>query len=236
MDPKTFYNQAMPQKYGDDYEAARWRANPFLSAQYDMMRSVMAWVAPLARGKRVLEVGPGPGTWTKFLLRSNPAGRFTLVDISSEMLRQAKESLSGAPIEFVESGLLEYRGAPAEFFFSSRAIEYIDDKQAMAETIASLLVAGGRGVIITKMPKPLFDRLRGRRAELHTGQISPGTLASCLRAAGLVVGRVRIATATVALFNSPRLNAAMFALLSRVPLVWPLTFFAESYVLEFTKP
>lgn len=239
-DPRSFYNRVMPEKYGSDYESARWQANLFLSAQYRMMVDVMnRYVLPsAAHVTRVLEVGPGPGTWTKRLLAVNPSAQYTLVDISSKMLSQAKGSLAGhTNVEFVESDLLLFEALqPYDFFFSSRAIEYMPDKPAVVQKIASSLVPGGCGAIVTKTPKPLFDRMRGRASStLHSAQIQPGELMRLMRANGLVVEKVRIATATVPLLGSAALNESVYRLFRHFPLFFPLTLLSESYLVTFRK-
>jgi ubiquinone/menaquinone biosynthesis C-methylase UbiE len=240
-DPKSFYNDTMPDKVGGDYESARWHANPLLSAQYRMMIDVLnRLVVPIShRASRVLEVGPGPGTWTKFLLTANQNARYTLVDISKEMLAQAREGLaSHTDVTFVESDLLAFESSqPFDFFFSSRAIEYMPDKRAAARKIASLFAPGAHGAIITKMPKPFFDQVRGRKvATLHTGQIAPRDLARILEHSGLIVEKIRIATATLPGFSSARANGWVYMLLKHLPLFFPFTLFAESYLIIFRKP
>jgi ubiquinone/menaquinone biosynthesis C-methylase UbiE len=231
----------MPQKLGGDYEHARWRANPLLSAQYRMMTDVLnRLVVPIVRrALRVLEVGPGPGTWTKILLEANPEAKYTLVDISREMLAQAREGLaSHTDVTFVESDLLAFESSqPFDLFFSSRAIEYMPDKRAAARKIASLLAPGAHGAIITKMPKPFFDQVRGRKvATLHTGQIAPCDLAFILEHSGLIVEKIRIATATLPGFGSAHANSWVYMLLKHSPLFFPFTLFAESYLIMFRKP
>jgi len=240
-DPKTFYNTVMPGKLGSDYENARWRANPLLAAQYRMMTDVLGrLVAPAARSaRRVLEVGPGPGTWTKLLLESNPGAQYTLMDVSREMLAQVRAELSSRKnVAFVESDLAAFEPSePFDFFFSSRAIEYMPDKRTAARKIALLLVPGSRGALITKMPKPFFDRIKGRSiSTLHTGQVLPRDLARVLEQSGCVVEKVRIATATLPGFGSAHANSIVYMLLKHLPLFFPFTLFAESYLVTFRKP
>ena len=230
----------MPDKFGSDYESARWHANPLLAAQYQMMTDALnRLVIPIARrASRVLEVGPGPGTWTKLLLKANPGAEYTLVDISKEMLAQAREGLvAHKNVTFVESDLLAFESSQLfDFFFSSRAIEYMPDKRVAVEKIASLLVPGAQGAIVTKMPKPFFNRVHGRAVSaLHTGQILPRTLVRLLERSGCVVENVRIATATLPGFGSARANGWIYKLLKYVPLFFPFTLFAESYLITFRK-
>ena len=241
LDPKTFYNETMPQKLGGDYESARWEKTPLLTAQYRMMMDVLdRLVIPTVRhSTRVLEVGPGPGTWTKLLLEANPGAEYILVDISKEMLAQAREGLtSHANVVFVENDFLAFESSQSfDFFFSSRAIEYMPYKPAAVEKIASLLLPGAQGAIVTKMPKPFFDRLRGRAPRaLHGAQIDPAVFTRLLRGSGLVVERVHIATATVPLIGSARLNEFAYRFLKHFPFFFPLSLLAESYIVVFRKP
>lgn len=240
-DPRAFYNDRMPEKQGEDYEHARWHANPLLEAQFQMMtRTLNAFAVPYVKNATsVLEVGPGPGTWTKLLMAANPKAHYTLLDISREMLSRARNALEGVQnIAYIEEDLTTYEpNTQYDFFFSSRAIEYMQDKERAVTVIESLLASGGYGVVVTKMPKGLLYAIRGRKVpEFHTGQISPTRLASLMRKAGLQVESVRIATATVPGFGSPYLNRIAHTILSRLPLV-PLTnLFAESYAIRFRKP
>ena len=241
LDPKTFYNETMPQKLGGDYESARWEKTPLLAAQYRMMTDMLdRLVIPIAhRTSHTLEVGPGPGTWTNLLLEANPGAQYTLVDISKEMLTQAREGLAGhTNVTFVESDLLAFESSqPFDFFFSSRAIEYMPDKRAVARKIASLLAPCAQGAIITKMPKPWLNRLRSRQVStLHTGQIMPRNLARILKESGLIVDKIRIATATLPGFGSARANSLVYTLLKHLPLFFSLSLFAESYIVIFRKP
>ena len=240
-DPKAFYDTVMPKKLGDDYEAARWKKNAMQAAQYDMTaETVRLYVLPATQSAaRILEVGPGPGTWTKLLLGANPEAQYTLVDISKEMLGQAREALADrSDITFVESDFLAFESSqPFDFFFSSRAIEYMHDKAAVASKIASLLARGARGAVVTKTPKPLFNRLRGRGiADLHKGQIAPRELTNLLQAAGLEIVGIYTATATVPIIGSAFLNRILFRMIGRLPLFYPLTLLAESYCVIFKKP
>lgn len=241
LDPKKFYNEVMPEKLGTDYEAARWEKDALLSAQHGMAaEAIRRYVLPAAKSAaRILEVGPGPGTWTKLLLEANSKARYTLVDISEEMLGQAREALlSRADITFVESDFLAFGSPqPFDFFFSSRAIEYMPDKAAVAAKIASLLARGAQGAVITKTPKRFFNRLRGRNISgLHSGQIAPCELEKLLQAAGLEVVGIYATTATVPTFGSAPLNRILFKLIGRLPLLYPLTLLTESYCIVFKKP
>lgn len=239
-DPKTFYNERMPQKLGDNYEHARWHSNSFQKAQYAMMQDVMRRVVLCAKNaKRILEVGPGPGTWTEFLLDGNKEAAYTLVDISAEMLQRAQANLPhGFSISYVESDFLQFQSSESfDFIFSSRALEYVSDKPAAVAKIALLLALGGSVAIITKMPKPFLQKVTGTKSsELHSGQIAPAALIRLFQKNGLQVEMLRVATATLPGFKSAFLNTLTYRILSSVPLLSPLSIFAESYVVIAKKP
>lgn len=241
MNPKSFYDDTMPKKLGADYEKARWHSSPLVEAQYEMTRKTLQrlLVPQVQHAKKILEVGPGAATWTKLMLKVNPTASYTLVDISTEMLKRAKSALGVTRvIQYVECDFVEYApGETFDVFFSSRAFEYMPNKGDVVKKITSLLTSGGTGVIITKTPKGFLDLLFRRKVSpLHSGQISPRQLASMLSASGLSVLKVRMATATVPGVRSSYLNALFFKFFSWVPLWGPLTWFSESYAVSFSKP
>ncbi len=104
---------------------------------------------------QVFELGPGPGTWTKELLTIAPQATYHLVDISEEMLKQAKGNLKGFPnITFTQSDILDFVPQQQyDFFFSSRIIEYVPDKDRAIKIIASALKPGAYGYLVTKTPQ-----------------------------------------------------------------------------------
>ncbi len=237
-DAHTFYTEQVGEAVAGDYEAARWNTSPLKRAQYDMTKEAITRHAlPLFSSvPSILEVGPGPGTWTKLLIKENPKASLTLVDLSKDMLGMAREALIGnSQISFVESDFLAFpTNAQYGGFFSSRAIEYFDYKKA-ATHVAALLMPGAPGVIITKTPKPLFDFLKNRSSGMHTTQIAPSALTNVLRSEGFLVRKVRIATATVPGLGSRTLNMLMFRFLTTLPLPL-LSVFSESYMVVFEKP
>ncbi len=239
--PKKFYDEVMPDKLGGNYEDARWRATQLQHAQYDMTARTIRWhvLHVLKSAANILEVGPGPGTWTKLLLSDNPSASYTLVDISATMLAQARSGLAqNANVTFVESDLLRF-SANEKFdgFFSSRAIEYMPDKAAVSGKIASLLSSGAYGAVITKTPKDFFNSLRGRNvSDLHGGQVAPRELTNLLQKAGLEIIGVYAATATLPVIGSAFMNRILFGLMGRFRLFYPLTLLTESYCVVFKKP
>lgn len=239
---KDFYNNTMPGKFGDDYEHRRWFSNKIQKAGYDLTKLAIRrhvvhneMLAP----KRIFELGPGAGTWTKMLVARFPDVAIDLVDISKEMLGRAERALSGNPlVQYIESDILEWKSHNRyDFFFSSRVLEYIADKKAFCDKIFSVLNPGGRGFLITKMPHYERERFLGRKtSELHQGQIAPVALCDALRIAGFSDVDCYPVTMSIPLLHSSRLNFLVGRLLGRYPLGPIGMFFAESYCVVFRKP
>lgn len=91
---REIYNQQAQTKFGGDYEYRRWFSDELKKAGYQMTRESICY--HFLGGNLFydcLELGPGAGTWTKLFLEKYPEAEFDLVDISSEMLKLAKENL-----------------------------------------------------------------------------------------------------------------------------------------------
>lgn len=232
-----FYKSLSHAQTGGDYQKTRWDT-PMGRAHFETTRRTIVEKAfPLARGMHTfLEVGAGPATWTRYFVETHPDARFTLVDISQELLAQARQALQNGTVEYVHSDFMEYASdRHVDFFFSSRALEYFEDKAGFAQKVASLLRPDGRGFVITKCGHPWRDRLRGRHLpERHAHQTTPRALVRELRRAGLEITGVGVAAVTIPLVSSPMLNTLAWKILRHVPLVSMLV--AESFWISFRKP
>lgn len=239
-DPRKFYNEVMPEKFGADYEYRRWHADPIREIGYrQTLRVVDRFLSDLERSpKRILEIGPGAGTWTKRIIARFPKADLTLLDISSEMLSRATKAIGGGRVRTVESDLLAYH--PEEQFdlvFSSRVIEYIESKRAVVERLENILAPGGVGFVITKMPHYERERIMGRETSVfHRGQISPEALRGMLLEEGFEITRAYPVTFSVPLLHSALANRIAGMLLRRFPLGPFVAQFTESYCVAFRKP
>jgi ubiquinone/menaquinone biosynthesis C-methylase UbiE len=232
------YNKDIVEKFGSDYEQNRWFKNEFTKSGYDAMFATIQELAASIPFSSCLELGPGHGTWTNVLLENHKSAHFDLVDISSEMLRLAKERFSRKDnISYHESDFLEFSPAKKyDFFFSSRALEYIDDKPAAIKKIISLLAEGGTAFIITKTPKYLRMKLMGKKVSaFHSGQISPRLLKALLMEAGASEVELYPVTFVWPFWRSAQMNRFLFRLLGRKKLCPLKQFFSESYAVRFKK-
>jgi SAM-dependent methyltransferase len=239
---KSFYNDVMPGKFGDDYEYQRWFHDALSRAGYSLTKEAIerhVLKDDSLDPSRILELGPGAGTWTKLLVTRFSDAYIDLLDISKEMLERATHALGkNEHVRTFESDVLEWEPTGTyDFFFSSRVLEYIDDKEKFCAKVFSLLVPGGRGFLITKMPHYARERLLGKvSSELHKGQISPLYLREMLKSAGFIDVDCYPVTVSVPIFHSPKLNLAFGRLLAPFRVGFLAGIFAESYCVVFRKP
>lgn len=154
---------------------------------------------------RVLEIGCGPGTWTREIAMLSK--EVVAVDISASMIEEARKRTHGLPVTYIHSDFLscEPRGK-FDKIFAVRSTEYIADRDLLARKAAELLAPGGTVVIITKTRFSIW-RGRLRLLNLRTGlsadregtgtlrprqyHSSPQQLARAFKPYGLYLTRVR---------------------------------------------
>jgi ubiquinone/menaquinone biosynthesis C-methylase UbiE len=239
---KAVYNDVVPGKFGDDYEHTRWFKNPIQETGYKLTKGAITrhvFDDESLNPVRVLELGPGAATWTKLLVAHFPDAYFDLLDISKEMLTRAQKALGdNNRVRYIESDVLTWGPeGKYDYFFSSRVLEYIDDKQKFCAKIFSVLEPGGRGFLITKMPHYERERFLGRRtSEFHLGQIAPGALCDELRAEGFIDVDAYPVTTSIPFFNSAWANLLLGKFFANFTLGPISMFFAESYCVVFRAP
>lgn len=239
-DIKKYYNRALKDIGDSGYESRRWFRNKISKSGYDMtLESIMRHYEPSKQTfSDYLELGPGPGTWTKLFLKCNDHADYDLVDISKEMLAQARESLGeNKTIRFFETDFLEYQpDKKYDVFFSSRVIEYFPDKEVLVEKIVKTLKSGATGFIITKTPKYKLNKfLKRKTADFHSGQIPSGELSSMFQKNGCKNIKMYPVVMSFPIFRSVTLNKILFKIFSRSRLNIISNFFSESYCIKFTK-
>lgn len=220
------------------YEHDRWESTPQAKASYvATKRALVKFAQPLIEDRTmVLELGPGPGTWTRELLKVSPVAVYTLVDISEEMLKQAKIALVDFNnVKFVNADILDFTSEQKfDFFFSSRMIEYVPDKKPMIEKIVAMLQPGSLGYIVTKTPQ--YTRLFGKKvtASVHQNQVAAKELSKLLEDAGCTVLKVRSVTSVFPGMRSGFLDRWLSVACQYLP--FKLTrFVSESYAIVFEK-
>lgn len=168
---KEFYNHLVDgETYEKDFEFKRWFIRARNRAEYAMTYLSIKQHTKGINFSRCLEIGPGPGTWTRLLYRANSEAVFDLVDISEAMKEQFRLEMRSLPnVHYHVSDVMQYQTEQTyDLFFSSRAIEYFDDKPAFFKKMQTLIAAGGTGVMVTKNP---FHGIRKDKGAAHQGQI-----------------------------------------------------------------
>ena len=85
---RGYYDEVVPGTFRGDYEFERWFRRGLSRSEYFMTYSSIKFHCETVRFSRCLEIGPGPGTWTRVLFKMNSSAEFDLVDISEEMKAQ----------------------------------------------------------------------------------------------------------------------------------------------------
>jgi ubiquinone/menaquinone biosynthesis C-methylase UbiE len=118
----------------------------------------------------VLEIGCGPAVWTPLFLAG--AGSVALLDISEEMLKQARARIArldagkhAAKVRYTQGDFLEVDVAKRSYdtIISARAFEYMSDKQAFVDKCLSVLRPGGSLILVTKN-RNWYDQKRSTSA------------------------------------------------------------------------
>ena len=241
-DIKKAYDQNVRSESRGDYEKYRWFSDEQSRLDYAMTLNAILRSLKGVEFKNCMEVGAGPGTWTKIIKKSNPGSKILIVDISKEMLKQAKENLKGyGGISFHEGNFLDIKlNQRFDMFFSSRAIEYMPDKEKLVDNIHLHLNSGGTGIIISKPPHPIklgFRKLLGKKIDpMHLGRVSANVLGEKLKRRGFksIESYPVIIPPRLPLF-SPGIRLSIFKLLYKRPLNLISRNFSESYLIKFRK-
>jgi len=102
----------------------------------------------LARGSRVLEVGPGPGFFSIDVAHAIPGGRLELVDIQLEMLQKARRRLQRAGVQNAgytqaTAVTLPFCSRAFDVVFLVAVLGEVPDPAACLASIADVLRCGG---------------------------------------------------------------------------------------------
>jgi SAM-dependent methyltransferase len=203
------------------YESNRWKKTSQGRGSYkNTLAAITQYSLPyIPTSGCIFELGPGPGTWTKVLLQQAPNVSYDLVDISSEMLSQAKAALPpSADISLIHSDILDFVPTKQyDYFFSSRMIEYVPEKNIAVQRIAKAMKQGAQGFIITKTPqysRPFSKRLS---SPIHQLQITDEALVKLFVENGISVKKVVLVAAVFPGLRNGVLDRLLTIILSPLP-------------------
>lgn len=166
-------NQGIQEIYDEAasyYQQLRWFKTRLTRLEYAQTEAALLdqfQFIPDNKG-RYLEIGCGPGTWTKVVAAHS--AEVVALDISANMIEQARRYIGDATnVTFVHGDAAHYQPeGRLDGFFSFRVVEYIDGWQETLKRVASHVPSGGRAVICTKTPISVY-RGTGRERWFTTG-------------------------------------------------------------------
>jgi len=186
-------------KFDCGYEHERWHHGELHQRDYRQTRAVIEHHTGNVDYGNMLEVGCGPGTWTKVLYRED--ADIVLLDITYKMLEIARNALGHDNIKYVCSNFDDpgVKNGRYDLFFSSRAFEYMDRNKSVKNAF-EMLAEDGVAVIITKnpyvhnqLPWLLLQKLTFGAvglSDLHRGQVPPGEMRDLMLEAGFSKARI----------------------------------------------
>lgn len=152
------------------YQTLRWFKSRLTRLEYAQTEDTLLQrfhFVPDSKG-RYLEIGCGPGTWTKVVAAHS--AQVVALDISANMIEQAQRYIGDAKnVTFVHGDAIHYQpDGLFDGYFSFRVVEYIDGWQDTLTRVAAHVAPGGRAVICTKTPISVY-RGTGRERWFTTG-------------------------------------------------------------------
>jgi ubiquinone/menaquinone biosynthesis C-methylase UbiE len=152
------------------YQQLRWFKTRLTRLEYAQTEDALLTQFQFVPGDkgRYLEIGCGPGTWTKVV--ASHAAEVVALDISANMIEQARRYVDSASnVTFVHGDAAQYQPeGRLDGFFSFRVIEYVNGWQEMLTRVSAHVPSGGRAVVCTKTPLSVY-RGTGRERWFTTG-------------------------------------------------------------------
>jgi ubiquinone/menaquinone biosynthesis C-methylase UbiE len=134
---------------GLTYLERRWQDTPVARFDYKMTREALLGVLKGKKYEKILEIGPGPGTWTPIF--AGICESLTLVDISDTMLDIAKNRLKEHEITFHLGDFMELRFEEKfDLIIAVRSFEYFEEKEKFIHKCNNILSDGGEIILVTK--------------------------------------------------------------------------------------
>ena len=238
---REYYNKKVTTKANNEYEKFRWFSTNNKRRQYRFTIQSLHFHFKDVELKNCLDIGCGPGTWTKLLMKKYPKAKFVCVDISKEMINQFKKSIDRKEkkrLKFIVSSFIDANPKGRyDFVFASRSIEYMPNKPLAMRKINKMMKPGGQGIIVTSPPHKAYLKIKkflGKKVnKQHTKRISVEDMRNLLRKEGFK----NIKFYPILFTDSP-LVPTSFLFHNFYRKRWCLIskMFASGYLVKFKKP
>ncbi len=138
------------------YGYKQWEKSEIARFDYNLTKNILLKFLKPTKEETILEVGCGPGRWTKLI--SERCKRIVATDISKKMIYEAKKYCNNKSIQFIHGDIMKLSiKSKFDKIFAIRVLEYIKDKEGFLNRMDSLLKKNGKIVMITKSKPCLWD-------------------------------------------------------------------------------
>lgn len=130
----------------------------------DFYGTAAAWAQTDKKNPRILDLGAGTGLFTAFVKQMYPEAAFTLIDLSEEMLKQARRRFGDDPnVRYIYGDYTSFACEEQyDIVISSLSIHHLthESKRALFRTVCDLLPPGGIFVNADQAAgtSPYFDK------------------------------------------------------------------------------
>ncbi len=134
-----------------------WDPKTYLSFGAERTRPAADLLArvPLAAPRRVADLGCGPGNSTALLRARWPNADIDGIDMSQEMLRDARDA--GVDARFIEADIAAWEpGVPYDVIYSNAALQWLGDHETLLPRLLSFLAPGG--MLAVQVPRNFEER------------------------------------------------------------------------------